>query len=151
MIDSEGNQIGVLDVNEAQRIAEREELDLVEIASTTDPPVCKIMDFGKYKYELSKKEKLVKKKQHVIQVKEIRMRPSIEDHDFEFKIKNARKFIEQGNKVKVSVVFKGRELAHQEFGEQLIKRVEEELEDIARVENKPKLEGKSIVLFLVKK
>ncbi|MBN1154675.1 translation initiation factor IF-3 [candidate division KSB1 bacterium] len=151
VIDSEGNQIGVLDVNEAQRIAEREELDLVEIASTTDPPVCKIMDFGKYKYELSKKEKLVKKKQHVIQVKEIRMRPSIEDHDFEFKIKNARKFIEQGNKVKVSVVFKGRELAHQEFGEQLIKRVEEELEDIARVENKPKLEGKSIVLFLVKK
>jgi len=109
------------------------------------------MDFGKYKYELSKKEKLVKKKQHVIQIKEIRMRPSIEDHDFDFKVKSARKFIEQGNKVKISVIFKGRELAHQEFGDELVKRVEEELDDVARVENKPRLEGRSIVLFLVKK
>lgn len=151
VISSEGKQIGILSSREALSLAEEENLDLVEISPNSDPPVCKVMDFGKYKYELSKKEKMVKKKQHVIHIKEIRMRPSIEEHDFDFKVKNARKFIEQGNKVKINVLFRGRELAHKEFGDQLMKRVEEELGDIARVENKPKLEGRSMVLFLVKK
>ena len=109
------------------------------------------MDFGKYKYELSKKEKAVRKKQHVIQVKEIRLRPSIEDHDFDFKLKNARKFLEQGNKVKFNVMFRGREMAHQEFGKELLNRIMEELEDIAKAENRPKLEGRNMVLFLIKK
>lgn len=109
------------------------------------------MDFGKYKYELSKKEKLVKKKQHVIHIKEIRMRPGIEDHDFEFKIKNARKFIIQGNKVKFNIMFRGRELAHQEFGKQLIERITNELEDIARPESEARFEGRSMILFLIKK
>lgn len=109
------------------------------------------MDFGKYKYELSKKEKLVKKKQHVIHVKEIRLRPSIEDHDFEFKVKNARKFLEQGNKVKFNVIFRGRELAHQEFGRKLLERILNDLKDIARAENIPKVEGRNMVLYLLKK
>lgn len=109
------------------------------------------MDFGKYKYELSKKEKLVKKKQHIIHVKEIRLRPSIENHDFKFKIKNARKFIEQGNKVKINIMFRGRELTRQEFGNQLINRVIEELEDIAKPENIPQLDGRNMVLHLIKK
>ena len=121
------------------------------ISPNSDPPVCKIMDFGKYKYELSKKEKAVRKKQHVIQVKEIRLRPSIEDHDFDFKLKNARKFLEQGNKVKFNVMFRGREMAHQEFGKELLNRIMEELEDIAKAENRPKLEGRNMVLFLIKK
>jgi translation initiation factor IF-3 len=126
-------------------------LDLVEVSPNSDPPVCKIMDFGKYKYELSKKEKAVRKKQHVIQVKEIRLRPSIEDHDFDFKLKNARKFLEQGNKVKFNVMFRGREMAHQEFGKELLNRIMEELNDIAKAENRPKLEGRNMVLFLIKK
>ena len=103
VIGPDGTQIGVIGTQEANEIAFEQGLDLVEVSPNSDPPVCKIMDFGKYKYELSKKEKLVKKKQHVIHVKEIRLRPSIENHDYEFKIKNARKFIEQGNKVKFNV------------------------------------------------
>jgi len=109
------------------------------------------MDFGKYKYELSKKEKIVKKKQHVIHVKEIRLRPSIEIHDFDFKVKNARKFIEQGNKVKFNVVFRGRELAHQEFGKQLLSKIIDKMSDIARAENIPRVEGRNMILYLIKK
>ena len=138
-------------IKEANELAVEQGLDLVEISPNSEPPVCKIMDFGKYKYELSKKEKLVKKKQHVIHIKEIRLRPSIENHDFEFKLKNARKFIEQGNKVKFNVIFRGRELAHQEFGKQLLGRILEELEDIARAENIPRVEGRNMVLYLIKK
>lgn len=151
MIGSDGAQVGILGIQKANELAEEQGLDLVEVSPNSDPPVCKIMDFGKYKYELSKKEKLVRKKQHVIQVKEIRLRPSIEDHDFDFKLKNARKFLEQGNKVKFNVMFRGREMAHQEFGKQLLNRIMEELDDIAKAENKPKLEGRNMVLFLIKK
>ncbi|MBD3288617.1 translation initiation factor IF-3 [candidate division KSB1 bacterium] len=151
VIGSDGAQVGILGIQKANELAEEQGLDLVEVSPNSDPPVCKIMDFGKYKYELSKKEKLVRKKQHVIQVKEIRLRPSIEDHDFDFKLKNARKFLEQGNKVKFNVMFRGREMAHQEFGKQLLNRIMEELDDIAKAENKPKLEGRNMVLFLIKK
>lgn len=151
MVGADGEQAGIIDVQKAIQMAEEAGLDLVEVAPNTDPPVCKIMDFGKYKYEMSKKEKLVKKKQHVIHVKEIRMRPGIEDHDYDFKIKNARKFIEQGNKVKFNIMFRGRELAHQEFGQQLIDRIIEEMEDIGKADNVPKLEGRNMVLFIVKK
>ena len=151
VIDSDGGQVGIIPVQQAINLAEEQGLDLVEISPNSDPPVCKVMDFGKYKYELSKKEKIVRKRQHVIHVKEIRLRPRIEDHDFEFKVKNARKFLEQGNKVKFNVLFRGREMAHQEFGRQLLTRVIEELEDIAKPDNMPQMEGRNMILFLVKK
>ena len=151
MIGSDGGQVGIIPVQQAIAIAEEQGLDLVEISPNSDPPVCKVMDFGKYKYELSKKEKIVRKRQHVIHVKEIRLRPRIEDHDFEFKVKNARKFLEQGNKVKFNVLFRGREMAHQEFGKQLLARVIETLEDIAKPDNTPQMEGRNMILFMVKK
>ncbi len=126
-------------------------LDLVEIVPTADPPVCKIMDYGKYRYELSKKEKIQKRKQHTIQVKEIRLSPKIEQHDIEFKIKHARKFLEQGDKVKFNIIFKGRQIAHKEFGEQLISRIVQELADVAKPEGEPQFEGRNMVVVLIKK
>ena len=116
MIGSDGKQIGIVESSEALRKATDEDLDLVEISPKANPPVCKIMDFGKYKYELSKKEKDSRKRQHVIHVKEIRFRPKTEKHDLEFKIKNGRRFIEQGNKLKVTVMFRGREIIYEKFG-----------------------------------
>lgn len=126
-------------------------LDLVEIVPTADPPVCKIIDYGKYKYEQSKKEKKNKKKQHVIHIKEIRLSPKIEQHDIDFKIKNARKFLEQGDKVKFNILFKGRQIAHKEFGDQLFEKIIEELDDIAKVESEPQFEGRNMVAVLIKK
>lgn len=115
------------------------------------PPVCKIMDYGKYKYKQSKKEKITKKKQHVINLKEIRMRPKIEDHDFNFKMNHARKFLEKGHKVKVSVFFRGRELAHKEFAHTLLQRMADELEELAKVEKEPSMEGRLMIMYLTKK
>lgn len=126
-------------------------LDLVEVAAEASPPVCKIMDYGKFKYKQSKKEKLTKKKQHVVNVKEIRMRPKTEDHDFNFKVSHARKFLDKGNKVKVTVMFRGRELSHREFAEQLLDRMATELEDIAKIERAPAMEGRFMIMFLTKK
>lgn len=126
-------------------------LDLVEVASTSTPPVCKIMDYGKYKYKQSKKEKITKKKQHVINVKEIRLRPKIEEHDFNFKINHARKFLEKGNKVKATVLFRGREFSHKEFAHTLLQRMANELEDIAKVEREPAMEGRMMIMYLTKK
>lgn len=123
----------------------------MEIVPNSNPPVCKIIDFGKYKYELSKKDKIQKKKQHVIQVKEIRLSPKIEEHDYNFKVNHARKFLEQGNKVKLNILFKGRQIAHKEFGEQLIEKFIEELSDSAKVESEPHLEGRNMVAILIKK
>lgn len=125
--------------------------DLVEIAPNANPPVCKIMDFGKYNYELSKKEKISKKKQHTVIVKEIRMRPKTDVHDLEFKVKHARAFLEQKNKVKFTVQFRGRELAYKEFGEQLLDRVSEMLEDIAKIEGYRKFEGRNMTMVMVQK
>ncbi len=126
-------------------------LDLVEVSPDASPPVCKIMDYGKYKYQQSKKEKQTKKKQHVITVKEIRFRPKIEEHDFNFKTNHARKFLEKGNKVKASVLLRGREMAHKEFAEDLLQRMTEELDDIAKVEREPTMEGRTMIMFLTKK
>ena len=126
-------------------------LDLVEIVPNADPPVCKIIDYGKFKYELSKKEKKTKKKQHVIHVKEIRLSPKIEQHDIDFKIKHARKFIEQGDKVKFNILFKGRQIAHKEFGDQLFEKIIEELSDVAKVESAPLFEGRNMIAVLIKK
>ena len=132
-------------------VADEHELDLVEIAPNAKPPVCKIMDFGKYTYELSKKEKINKKKQHTIVVKEIRMRPKTGVHDLEFKVKHARSFLEQKNKVKFTVQFRGRELAYKEFGEQLLDKVYEMLEDIAKIEVEKKFEGRSMTMVVSQK
>ena len=132
-------------------MAENEGLDLVEVAPDASPPVCKLLDYGKYKYEISKKEKDSKKKQHIIVVKEIRMRPRTEDHDLDFKIRHARKFLEQKNKVKFTVQFRGREMAYKEFGEQMLDRVVEELDDIAKIESEKKFEGRFLTMTMIAK
>ncbi len=132
-------------------MADEKGLDLVEISPDAKPPVCKVLDYGKYRYEISKKEKDSKKKQHVIILKEIRLRPRTEDHDLEFKIKHARKFLEQKNKVKFTVMFRGREMAYKEFGEKLLDRVVEKLEDIAKIEMDKKFEGRSLTMTFVNK
>ena len=138
-------------MEKAFKIAEEKGLDVVEVSPNSNPPVCKIMDYGKYIYEQSKKEKINKKKQHTIVVKEIRMRPKTDTHDLEFKVKHAREFIEQKNKVKFTVQFRGRELAYKEFGRQLLERVQEMLEDVAKIENPIKFEGRNMTMILVKK
>ncbi len=138
-------------ISEALDIAKKEELDLVEISPNAKPPVCKIMDFGKFKYELSKKEKDSKRRQHIIHVKEIRFRPKTEKHDFNFKIKNARKFIEQGNKLKTTVIFKGREIVYQDFGMNVLKEIEKELSDIAKIESPVKKEGRNLIVYFIKR
>ena len=132
-------------------MADEEGLDLVEISPDAKPPVCKVLDYGKYRYEISKKEKDSKKKQHVIVLKEIRLRPRTEDHDLEFKIKHARKFLEQKNKVKFTVMFRGREMAYKEFGEKLLDRVVEKLDDVAKIEMDKKFEGRSLTMTFVNK
>ena len=133
---------------DALRLAVEQELDLVEIAPQAKPPVCKIMDFGKYKYEQQKKEKLLKKKQQTIQVKEVRFHPNTDTHDYEFKARHARQFLLDGNKVKASVVFRGRQMAHQEFGLELLQRLIAELEDVALVEKAPGMEGRSMIAII---
>ncbi len=141
----------MIDTSEAIEMARSQGLDLVEISPDASPPVCKIMDYGKYKYQQSKKEKDTKKKQHVIHVKEIRLRPKIEAHDFNFKVSHARKFIEKGNKVKATVLFRGREMAHKEFAKTLLERMANELEDIAKIEREAVMEGRMMIMFLTKR
>jgi len=150
LIGAEGSQVGIVSLQEAQAAAEAAGLDLVEIAPQADPPVCRIMDFGKYKYELGKKEKDSRKKAAVIQVKEVRFRPKIEEHDFNFKSKHMRSFLEKGDKVKATVTFRGREMVHREFGEAVINRLVEALADIAKVERQVQ-EGRNLVVYFVKK
>jgi translation initiation factor IF-3 len=138
-------------IQEAMSRADAAGLDLVEIAPNAEPPVCRIIDYGKFRYEQSKKEKDSRKKQTVIHVKEIRFRPKIEEHDFEFKTKHARRFIEEGDKVKVTLTFRGREMVHQEFGHAVMKRMIEQLSDIAKTERPPQMEGRNLVVYFVKK
>jgi len=142
VIDNDGTQVGVMTVDQALTIAKEKQLDLVEIAPQAKPPVCKIINFGKFTYEQQKKEKLAKKKQHVTVLKEIRLHPNTDTHDFLFKARHAKRFIEEGNKVKVSVIFKGRELAYTDYGKDLLKRFIEELSDIAKVESDIRFEGR---------
>lgn len=141
----------MVSVEEALKQADDEGLDLVEISPNANPPVCKILDYGKYIYEQSKKEKLSKKKQHTIVLKEIRMRPKTDDHDLEYKIKHARSFIEQKNKVKFTVQFRGRELAYKQFGVNLLERVTEAMEDIAKIESEIKSEGRNMTMIFTYK
>ena len=149
LIDSEGNQVGIVDTVEALRLSQEEGLDLVEISPTANPPVCKIIDYGKFNYEQQKKTREGKKKQHLIQLKEIRLRPNIEQHDFDFKVRNARKFIEHGDKVKATIMFRGREIVHQEIGRNVLNKMTEVLEDIAKLESPVKREGRNIIAVYV--
>lgn len=151
LIDDEGQKRGVVSLNEALDIAFEKKLDLVLVAPNAEPPVCKIMNYGKYKFEQAKKEKEARKKQKTFEVKEIRITPNIEQHDFEFKAKNARKFIEDGNKVKITVRFRGRELNYVKLGESVLNDFIENLSDIASPEKKPVLEGKNMFIILAKK
>jgi translation initiation factor IF-3 len=136
-------------VKEALAAAAARTLDLIEIVPTADPPVCKIMDFGKYKYELAKKEKLQKKHQHVTLVKEIRFHPNTDTHDFDFKVRHARGFIEEGHKVKATVVFKGREITYQDQGRAILDRFTEQLDDIAKIDAPAKMEGRQMIAYYV--
>lgn len=151
IIDNEGNKIGPISLNEALDIAYEKKLDLVLVAPNAEVPVCKLMNYGKYKFEQAKKEKEAKKKQKTFEVKEIRITPNIEEHDFGFKTKNARKFIEDGNKVRITVRFRGRELNYLKLGETVLNNFIEELSDIAVAEKKPILEGKNMFIILAKK
>ena len=151
LIGDEGEKLGVVSLKEALEIAKEKKLDLVLVAPNSKPPVCKIMNYGKYKFEQAKKEKEAKKKQKTVEVKEIRITPNIEEHDFGFKAKNARKFIEDGNKVKITVRFKGREVNNSKLGEDVLNKFIENLEDIASVDKKPKLEGRNMFIMLSKK
>ncbi len=151
VIDSEGNKIGPISIHEALDMAYDKKLDLVLVAPNAQPQVCKLMSYGKYKFEQAKREKEAKKKQKTFEVKEIRITPNIEEHDFGFKVKNAKKFIEDGNKVKVTVRFRGRELNYVKLGEQTLNEFIKEMEDVAIPEKKPVLEGKNMFIILAKK
>ena len=148
VIGSDGENLGVIGTNEAISMARNQGLDLIEIAPNANPPVCKIMDMGKYKYDAQKKANLAKKKQKIIALKEIKLRPGTETHDYNFKIKNAKKFISKGDKVKFTVKFKGREMQHTELGKELMNKIIEETKDIAKVESQPKFEGKQMVMII---
>jgi translation initiation factor IF-3 len=140
--------VGIVGRNEALTLAANVGLDLVEIAPNADPPVCKILDFGKYKYEEQKKKNEARKKQKIIEVKEIKLRPSIDDHDYEVKRRSMMKFIEEGDKVKVTMRFRGRELAHQELGMDVLIRVRDDLNEIAKVEQMPRMEGRQMTMVM---
>ena len=148
LIGPDGEQIGILPTSEALQRARDLELDLVEVSPNSRPPVCRILDYGKYKYELSKKDKAAKKKQQSFQMKEMRYRPKIDDHDFEFKTRHVREFLEAGNKVKAFVMFRGREMAYTEQGERVLRRVADKLSDVATVEMEPKMDGRNMTMVL---
>ncbi len=151
VVDSEGEMKGVFPTTKAIEMAYDEGLDLVEVSPNADPPVCKIMDYGKYKYEQQKKASEARKKQKVVDVKEVKISPRIEKHDYEVKMRNARRFLENGDKVKVSMRLRGREMAHQEIGFDLLKQMIEELEELSTVELHPKLEGRQMIMILTSK
>ncbi len=148
LIDEKGRMVGIVGRNEALAMAADAGLDLVEIAPGADPPVCKILDYGKYKYEEQKKKNEARKKQKIIEVKEIKLRPNIDDHDYEVKRRSMIKFIEEGDKVKVTMRFRGRELAHQDLGMNVLNRVKDDLEGIAKVEQMPRMEGRQMTMVV---
>ena len=151
MVGEEGEQLGIVSLADARARAETAELDLVEIAPTAKPPVCRIMDYGKFKYRENKKAKEAKKKQHVIQMKEIKLRSKIDEHDLQFKLRHARKFLEKQAKVKVTMVFRGREVVHKELGERVLKRFFDEVGDLSIQEGDIKMEGRNMILILAPK
>lgn len=148
LIGADGAQLGIMSSADAQRLAYEKDLDLVKIAPNATPPVCKIMDYGKFRFEQMKKEKEAKKNQRIVEIKEVRMSPNIDTNDFNVKLKNAQKFLKDGNRVKVTVRFRGREMAHTSIGEVLLKQFGEQCAEIATVEKNPKLDGRLMTMFL---
>ena len=148
LISATGEQLGIMSAAQAQRIADEQGLDLVKISPQATPPVCKLMDYGKFRFEQGKREKEAKKNQHVVEIKEIRMSPGIDVGDFNTKLKNAQKFLADGNRVKVSVRFRGREMAHTDIGKDLLVRFAEQCAEVATLDKEPKLEGRSMSIFL---
>ena len=148
LIGADGQNVGVVPVRQALMMAEEANLDLVEISPDAKPPVCKILDYGKFKVQEQKKAAEARKKQKVIEIKEIKMRPMIDDHDYDVKMRAIRRFFEEGDKVKVTLRFRGREMAHQELGQQLLDRVKKDTTEIAKVESEPRFEGRQIVMVL---
>lgn len=151
LIGAGGDQVGVVSLEEAQKAAEESGLDLVEIAPNSEPPVCRVMDYGKFLFDQNKKRQAAKKKQKQIQIKEIKIRPGTEEGDYQIKLRNLLKFLNNGDKVKVTLRFRGREMAHQELGVQMLKRVEEDVAEIGSVEQYPKLEGRQMVMVIASK
>ena len=151
VIGAEGEQMGILPVEEALAAAESQGLDLVEVAPTARPPVVRIMDYGKFKYEQARKAREARKKQHQIQIKEVKFRPGIEPHDFDFKVRHARRFLEEGNKVKATMMFRGRQMAHPELGREVLDRVATALADVGKIEQEAKLEGRNMTMLLTPK
>ncbi len=150
-IDPEGEQLGILSLDEALRKAEELGLDLVELQPNAAPPVCKILDYGKYKYQAQKRASEARKKQKVIEVKEIKLRPNIDSHDYDVKMRSVRKFLEAGDKVKITLRFRGREMAHIELGSQLLERVRADIDEEAKIEAMPKMEGRQMIMVLAPK
>ncbi|MBO6865703.1 MAG: translation initiation factor IF-3 [Thalassococcus sp.] len=148
LIGAEGENIGVVSPARAMELADEAGLDLVEISPNATPPVCKIMDFGKFKYEQQKREAEARKKQKIIEVKEVKFRPNTDTHDYEVKMRNVYKFLENGDKVKVTLRFRGREMAHQNLGRDLLERVAEDVKELGKIENMPKMEGRQMVMMI---
>ena len=151
LIDENGEQLGIVSSREAQKIADERKLDLVKIAPTAKPPVCRIMDYGKYKFDQAKKEKEARKKQKTVDVKELRLSPSIDTHDVQVKVKKANEFLKDGDKVKISIRFRGREIGHSKVGMQIMEDFAKATEEFGTVDKQPKMEGKSLVMFLAPK
>ncbi len=151
VIGSDGAQLGIMAVEEALAQAESEGLDLVEVAPNARPPVVRIMDYGKFKYEEARKARLARKKQHQIQIKEVKFRPGIEPHDFDFKVRHARRFLEEGNKVKATMMFRGRQMAHPEHGLEVLKTLAGVLDDVGKVEAQPSMEGRTMTMVIAPK
>jgi translation initiation factor IF-3 len=151
LIGADGEQLGVVSIKEALAIAAEQELDVVEVSPKSDPPVCKLMDYGKYKYRQSKRARKAKSKQHVVHVKEIKLRPKISEHDYTFKMKHARRFLEDRDKVKVTVIFRGREMAHQDLGRNLMEKFAQDVSDVSFLETPLKQEGRNLVMILAPK
>jgi len=148
LIGPDGEQVGIVSLDEALDYADRLNLDLVEVAPMADPPVCKVMDYGKYRYEQEQKAKEARKRQTIINIKEIKLRPKIDDHDFETKKGHVQRFLKKGDKVKLTIMFRGRELVHPHLGEKLLRRMAEDLAEIAEIESEPSLDGRNMVMML---
>jgi translation initiation factor IF-3 len=148
VISPEGEQLGIMSIRDALRAAQERELDLVEVAPNARPPVCRIMDYGKYKYEQTKRQKEARKKQKIVSIKEVRMSPKIDEHDFQVKAKNAERFLKDGNKVKVSVRFRGREVVHSDLARNMLLQMAKGVEDIAKIDRQPTIEGRQMIMIL---
>jgi translation initiation factor IF-3 len=151
VIDTDGEQLGILTPQEALRLAEEKELDLVLVSDKADPPVCRIMDYGKYKFELEKKAREAKKKQHTADVKEVKMRYKIEEHDYKVRVNQAERFLKAGDKVKATITFRGREIQHSDLAEELLKRMATDLQEIGEVQQMPKKEGRNMMMLIAPK